>query len=101
MLAVQRGNETYHVDELTGNISRPAIGMKASGQWYIVEFVRLNNLGNIVDRMPVGVFAEYLRKSRLPGSLSYKNGKPKWTVLDVDHGTVRQWGNGIRNAYIV
>jgi len=23
----------------------------------------------------------------------YKNGNPRYTVIDVDHGTVRQWGN--------
>jgi hypothetical protein len=24
---------------------------------------------------------------------TWKNGKPQWTVRDLDHGTVREWGN--------
>lgn len=27
--------------------------------------------------------------------LQYKNGKPQYTVRDLDHGTRRQWGDGV------
>ncbi len=26
-------------------------------------------------------------------TICYKNGNPMWTVRDLDHGTVREWGN--------
>jgi hypothetical protein len=37
-------------------------------------------------------------------NLSFKNRHPKYTVMDIDHGTTRIWGNwnvhGIRTMYI-
>lgn len=24
---------------------------------------------------------------------TWKNGNPQWTVMDIDHGTTREWGN--------
>lgn len=30
--------------------------------------------------------------------LAYKNGKPQYTVRDLDHGTVRIWGNRLRSV---
>ena len=35
---------------------------------------------------------------RVNGSLWYKNGKCQYTVIDIDHGTTRMWGN--RPTYI-
>ncbi len=39
-----------------------------------------------------------LFKGKIPdeihgSSLHYKNGNPQWTVRDLDHGTIREWGN--------
>lgn len=45
-----------------------------------------------------------LTPERVKGlELLYKNGRPQWTVVDLDHGTRREWGNthfhGIKHLY--
>lgn len=30
---------------------------------------------------------------------TWKNGKPQWTVRDLDYGTIRGWGGGIKRMY--
>jgi hypothetical protein len=32
---------------------------------------------------------------------TYKNGKPRYTLMDNDHGGIRQWGDGIVAAWRV
>jgi hypothetical protein len=36
---------------------------------------------------------EFLFRGDIPPALTYKNGNPQWTIRDLDHGTVRVWGN--------
>jgi hypothetical protein len=86
MKTIQYGNEYMEMDESTGNISRPHIGMKASGQWRIIGAVLYNNFGHIVARASLADI--------LVGNIKnwqYKNGKQKWHVIDYDHGTNRIW----------
>jgi len=30
---------------------------------------------------------------------TFKNGNPQWTVRDLDYGTIRNWGGGIKSIY--
>lgn len=81
------GNEHMEMDK-EGQITRPSINMaEPSGQWKITGAVRMNNFGHIVDRVSL--------KDILSGIIKdwqYKNGKQKWHVTDLDHGTHRIWG---------
>lgn len=83
------GNK-YVVDLETGNITHfrwsesPVFsgGWKFKGIQHVKksEFISLETIKNnpkILDEI----------------NLTYKNGNPQYTVRDVDHGTVREWGN--------
>jgi len=70
-----------------GTISRPAIGMKPSGQWLVTGAVEYNNLGGVVKRYAL---ADILSDApRIPWQ--FKNGKQRVFVRDLDHGTPREW----------
>ena len=82
--------DQYVVDLATGNITQDRYGIEPhfSGQWKFVAFrhvkrnesVSLKSIQNdptILDRI----------------TLKYKNGHPQWTVVDLDYGTTRMWGN--------
>lgn len=54
--------------------------------------------------VPFTHVVEYLKKD--PNRFStYKNGNPRYTVRDLDHGTMREWGNtkyhGVKNIRII
>jgi len=86
MKTIQYGSEYMEMDENTGNISRPEIGMKGSGDWCVVGAVLFNNFGNIVARADLSdIVAGNIK------DWQYKNGKQKWHVLDYDHGSFRTW----------
>jgi hypothetical protein len=80
---IQYGDEflTLHTD---GCISRE--GVKPSGKWRVTGAWRLNNFGNRVEFVGVDDI--------LAGKITdwhHKNGKQKWHVMDIDHGTPRLW----------
>ena len=94
-LTVQYGNEYMEVDTKTGNVSRPAIGMSASGQWQIVGAVTLNNFGQVVRRYSQ---TEVLtNSSAIPWR--HKNGKQRTHMVDLDHGTRRTWMSPTHQIY--
>lgn len=78
------GNEYMTLHE-NGEISRPEIGMKASGKWLVTGAVRLNNFGRIVERFTLADI--------LAGGIQWKhkNGQQRVYVMDLDHGTKRLW----------
>ena len=86
-MKIRHGSEYFHVDELTGNVTRPEIEMnEPSGEWRIVGAVLFNNFGHIVARayfkdITAGNITEW----------QYKNGKQKWHIVDYDHGSYRTW----------
>lgn len=90
--------ETYKVDK-HGRIAKD--GMKFSNDWFFIGLVRANKISFEVDIDFEDISPEMLKKL----SLTYKNGNPKYTAIDWDHGTYRSWGNtkfhGIRNMYIM
>lgn len=73
-----------------------------SGQWKLVGIGRTNRVHitptkpgcKIVPIPPVYLsFAEITPEALKGLQLSYKNGNPRYTVHDLDHGTRRVWGN--------
>lgn len=84
---------TYQINE-AGEISNN--GLNPSGNWKIkgIEHVRRSEF------IP---FSEMTKEKIESLDLLYKNGNPQWTVRDLDHGTVRTWGNtiwhGIKSIY--
>lgn len=88
---VDYGNETFRVTN-DGLIGRPRTGMKPSGNWRITGAVRFNNFGHIVERKS---FPECMGIK----DWRYKNGKQKWHIKDLDHGTARTWMSPTHAVY--
>lgn len=86
----------YIVHE-NGDIQRTDIDHEPSGQW---KFRGIRNLRCSTLSIPLENIPEFL--DRKP-PLLFKNGNPRWTVMDIDHGTYREWGNtkyhGIASMY--
>lgn len=86
MITIRTRTETYTVDD-DGDINRPGLpGFTPSGQWKFLGLRRYNNFGKP---------CEYRGMKTLlvnpVADITYKNGKPKWVVCDMDHGTYREW----------
>lgn len=67
--------------------------LNPSGEWKALALVRRNNFGSIIA---ITLFAHW--SWALPTDWLYKNGKPKFTLRDLDHGTVREWGTRVRRV---
>jgi hypothetical protein len=86
--------DQYHIHE-NGDIQRldqhpsDQPWLNASGQWKLlgVQHVKRNEF------IPLASLLTALPDELNGSSLRYKNGKPQWTVRDLDHGTTRVWGN--------
>jgi len=65
--------------------------------WQVLGIAELLPFGNLGRTIP-------LSKAVKIKNFSFKNGKPKYTGVDKDHGTVRVWGNtkyhGIDKVYL-
>ena len=61
----------------------------------LVEIKPFNNLGYLIP----------LKEAVKIKSYSFKNGRPRYTATDLDHGTTRVWGNwnyhGIKNIRVI
>jgi len=77
-----------------GMIGRPDIGMMPSGKWQVRGAVRRNNFGAQVEFLP---FPQCMMLTR--NQWRYANGKPRWHLRDLDHGTLRDWGNPVLDTY--
>ena len=81
------------------NIERTDLkGFIPSGQW------KMLGLSHVKKRDFIPFSA--LERSILAGlPLTYKNGSPMWTVRDLDHGSIREWGNtkyhGVKRITII
>ena len=74
----------YHIWE-NGNIKRlDQRDFVPSGDWTMlgIEHVKKSRFIPLADLF-----------QSVPANLLYKNGKPQWTVRDLDHGSQRSWGN--------
>ncbi len=63
---------------------------KGSNEWIFLGVSILNNFGRQVNFLKPLAFFEQLQTNK--SSLWYLNGKPKFRIVDLDHGTRRQWG---------
>ena len=87
MYTLYTAREIYSVDD-QGHIGRPALKMDPSGQWTILGAVRRNNFGHQVAYIPFPQCADIQ-------DWCHANGKPKWRIRDLDHGTVREWTDAV------
>jgi hypothetical protein len=84
-LSTPYGNH-YRI-EANGNIVRLDIpGFKPSGEW------RFLGLKSVRTRQFIP-FASLTPEKVAQLNYKFKNGKPRWTVRDWDHGAIREWGN--------
>lgn len=87
-------DSTELIDVKTGIISRERNGklfVLGSNNWKCLGFRLVNNFGGTTKILSCQDFYNALKTDK--GSLFYKNGKPKFRVMDLDHGTPREWGN--------
>jgi hypothetical protein len=86
------GNEFYindrgeisQVDKETGLLREP------SGQWIFLGLQHVRKR----EFIPFAALRENFREGmRQASPLKFKNGSPQYTVRDLDHGTIREWGN--------
>lgn len=77
-------------------IGRPEINMSPSGKWSLRGLVRLDNFGHQVEFVPWGRVFDRFGNA---GEITWKNGKPKWFMADLDHGTPRLMMEGVRRIY--
>lgn len=86
--------DTFQVNEDAEIISKNA--PEPSGKWKIKGIAH-------VRRSEFIPFSEITKEKIQSIDLLYKNGNPQWTVRDLDHGTIRTWGNtiwhGIKSIY--
>lgn len=69
-------------------LNKIGTSMRERSSWRILGLVPIDNFGHVGRMLYLDEVAE------LPaGSLLYKNGKPRYTLIDVDHGTRRIHGN--------
>ena len=88
ILYTSRERYTVNAD---GTIGRPGKG-SPSGQWKALALVRRNNFGHVVEIVPFDRWGELADGGR---DMRHKNGKPIWRLRDLDHGTLREWGDGV------
>lgn len=99
--------DRYRVDCETGRLTfhRTNRGLVTEGgeSWTITGVA---NVGNAFGRRLPGNVKALKTLAVMPaGDLLYKNGKPRYTLCDLDHGTHRIHGNtehhGIRSVHVV
>lgn len=90
-----KGHDSYEIiDTDTTFIARERNGelfVTGSNTWTCRGFCLLNNFGKVVESLTVKEFYNRLISNK--DSLFYKNGKARFEVTDLDHGTKRVWGS--------
>lgn len=89
--------QAYSVDA-KGCIGRPAMqDFTVSGQWILRGIVRLNNFGQQVQFICLADIPAFVASNP---TWARKNGKAKWFVADIDHGTARTMMEGVRSIQV-
>ena len=99
-IEIQGYDSTEIIDVSTGYIARKRDGklfVTGSDSWVCTGAVILNNFGHITKRLSVRDLFETLKTDK--ASLFCKNGKPKFRISDIDHGTHRIWSNPVIKHY--
>ena len=91
---ILKGSEYMTLHE-NGDISRPEIKMKASGNWKISGAVTRNNLGHVTKFYSLAEILD--NPAKIPWQ--HANGKQKTFVCDLDHGTNREWRNPTHSIF--
>lgn len=91
ILTIESRGEYFRVNE-KGEITRAACGWQYSGKWRLIGASVLNNFGYQTR------FYTFEEIARDPSAIRWHhaNGKPRVHLVDLDHGTRRQWGAGAR-----
>jgi len=76
----------YKIDENANIIRTDIEGFKPSERW---KFLGLTHVKRN-DFIPFNVITPKFLETFNP---CWKNGNPQWTVVDLDCGTTRSWGN--------
>jgi hypothetical protein len=64
-----------------------------SESWRVLGAVILNNFGQVTKRLSLQELYVQLNDGQAKSKLFHKNGKAKFRITDIDHGTYRQWGD--------
>jgi hypothetical protein len=102
MFTLHTPRENYLINA-QGEITRAACDWQYSGKWIVLAMVRHNNFGRTVEFIRFADWSDAIKRlDAMPeGSGWYhNNGKSKWRLLDLDHGTKRLWGEPIARLYI-
>ncbi len=86
----------YDIDE-QGRIGRLDMAFAPSGNWLCVGFREVLPFGNLG---PIITPAQLQERSHY-GQTRFKNGKGRYILEDIDHGTRRQWGDRITAIWAV
>ena len=97
LLATDR-NEFYEITE-NGQICKGPNNVQPSDNWKMLGIVRRNNFGHVIES--IGFERLSRMSSNEINSIDWKrkNGTSKWSLRDLDHGSMRDWGNG-RNVVL-
>ena len=94
-IRTKQGNQ-YHIED-TGDIRRLDIpDFQPSDQWKMQGLVHVRHKRRVITLCQLR--RAYNHSDVWPEpipELLYKNGKPQWRVIDLDHGTTRVWGDGV------
>ena len=87
-----------HVLRYSNGLNRYNATMEELGTWKVAGLRQIgpfNRLGHLIPLAQAVKITDW----------SFKNGKPRYTAQDLDHGTTRVWGNwnlhGIRSLWEV
>lgn len=93
-ITVRVYNEFREIEVKTGLIKRNYDNgevYEGSSQWLCTGVTILTRFGQYSYTLSLSEFYDELKRDK--DSLFYKNGKAKFRLNDLDHGTKRQWGN--------
>jgi len=82
----------YLVNEAGQMIRRDTTSFQPSGEWIFAGMVSVRRSGWEPDITRERLF-EMTTEELAKFDFRYKNGNPKFTGSDIDHGTHRVWGN--------
>jgi hypothetical protein len=88
-IALLFDHETNYINYESGRFIRKSkqseLVWEGSDQWICTGAVRFNNFGRIVETVSRYALVQIIQR----GEFYYKNGKQRWHITDIDHGTHR------------
>jgi hypothetical protein len=93
LLVTEMGKRFHILDN--GDIVRLDMpDFKPNGKWKAHSLVQYNNFGNVVTRKRTAdsMWDDWDLSAE---QWTFKNGKGRWRMRDIDHGTMREWGDRV------